>query len=42
MAEDDLKTNAKALAALFERAADLSRKPIVFDTDEITDDATEN
>lgn len=42
MTEDEQPNNTEALAALFQRAADLSRKPIVFDTDETTDDATEN
>ncbi|MFG1299143.1 hypothetical protein V5F49_05040 [Xanthobacter sp. V3C-3] len=42
MSEDEQLNNTESLAALFERAADLSRKPIVFDADETTDDETEN
>ncbi|MFG1255716.1 hypothetical protein V5F79_00200 [Xanthobacter flavus] len=42
MNEDDFNFNTDALAALFQRAADLSRKPIEFDNTEVTDDTTEN
>lgn len=42
MSEDEQPNNNEALAALFERAAELSREPLVFDADEPTDTDTNN
>ena len=42
MNDDEPKTNAEELAALFQRAADLSREPLVFVGDDTTETDTEN